>query len=335
MARRIAMGVNWQGDLDREQIYESARIADQVGVDSMWVAEAWGRDAFSMLTLLADRTKRVKLGTSIVNIYSRTPAALAQHFATLDELSGGRAIIGLGTSGHRVIEHFHGVPYNPAYTRLREVVELLRQFFKFEPVNYDGKLFKLERGFKLRFQPVRDYVPIYLATLRPKSVEFTARATDGWMPTMIPLSQVPQMAKQIRAWVQDSGRDPSAFTIRAPGGVVVANNEKAQVAAKRGAAGTLAFYCARMGDYYYEQLCAGGFKAEADAIREAWASGGAAKAAATIPDAMLKQLSFVGTTEEAEERLAAQAEAGIDLHGVTVAERDPEVRGRILERLIG
>ena len=114
MTRRISMGFNWQGPLDHDKAYESARIADEVGVDSMWVAEAWGRDAFSLLTLVADRTKRIKLGTSIVNIYSRTPAALAQHFATLDELSGGRVIIGLGTSGKRVIEHFHGVRFEPA-----------------------------------------------------------------------------------------------------------------------------------------------------------------------------------------------------------------------------
>ncbi|MGD8861125.1 MAG: LLM class flavin-dependent oxidoreductase [Myxococcales bacterium] len=335
MKRRLAMGFGWQGELDRERGYAMAQVADQVGVDSLWVAEAWGRDAFSLLTLLADRTRRVKLGTSIVNIYSRTPAALAQHFATLDELSGGRAIIGLGTSGHRVIEHFHGVPYQPAYTRLRETVEVLRILFAHEPLHYHGKLFELDRGFRLRFEPVRKYVPIYLATLKPLSVELTAKQADGWIPTMIPISRLPEETGRVLAWVREAGRDPEQFTIRHPGSVTVANDEPSRHAALAGAARTVAFYCARMGDYYHEQLCHFGYRAEADGIRAAWKEGGSAAAAGAVPDTLLSELHFVGTTEQCEERLAQQHEAGSRLHGVTVMERDPERAGRILERLIG
>lgn len=334
MARRIAMGFNWQGDLDRDRAFESARIADEVGVDSMWVAEAWGRDAFSLLTLLADRTKRIKLGTSIVNVHSRSPAALAQHFATLDELSGGRVIIGLGTSGIRVVEHFHGVKFEPAFSRLKETVELLRLFFKHEPVHYHGKVFDLDRGFKLRFQPVRSEVPIYLATLRPKSVRMTAELADGWMPTMIPKRAMKETCQEVLGWVREAGRDPDAFTIRAPGGIVVANDDKAQEMARRGAAQGLAFYCARMGDYYYEQLSRQGFGAEADAVRAAWDEGGAAKAAAAVPRSMLDELSFVGTTEQCIERIGELEECGARLFGVTVAERDPERVGRVLEQVI-
>ena len=109
MPRRICLTLDWQSLEDRERIFRQVEIADKVGVDTVWIAEAWGRDAFSLLTQLAERTKRIGLGTGIVNIYSRTPAALAQHFATLDELSGGRAIAGFGTSGPQVIEHFHGI----------------------------------------------------------------------------------------------------------------------------------------------------------------------------------------------------------------------------------
>ncbi|MDD9944063.1 MAG: LLM class flavin-dependent oxidoreductase [Myxococcales bacterium] len=335
MARRISMGFNWQGELDRDAAYEAAQIADEVGVDSMWVAEAWGRDAFSLLTLVADRTKRVKLGTSIVNIYSRTPGALAQHFGTLDELSGGRVIIGLGTSGIRVIEHFHGVPFQPAYTRLKETVELLRLFFANEPVHYDGKLFKLERGFRLRFDPVRKQVPIYLATLKPKSVRFTAEKADGWMPTMIPFRDFPAESRKVRAWCSEAGKDPDAFTIRCPGSVTVANDDEAYQRARYAAASGLAFYCARMGDYYYEQLCGFGFQAEADAVRAAWKDGGAAAGIGAVDDGLLEQMHFIGTTEACAERLHAQEEAGANLHSVRVMEGDPEKRGRILERLIG
>ena len=195
MARRVAMGFDWQGSLDRERAFERAKVADAVGVDSLWVAEAWGRDAFSLLTQLAERTERAKLGTSIVNIYSRTPGALAQHFATLDELSGGRAIIGLGNSGPRVIEHFHGVKFQPAFTRMRETVDILRAYLRHESVVYEGEIFRLERGFTLRFEPVRKEIPIYLATLNPRSVMWTvpgrARPRRPWI------------RRWRRAWIRD------------------------------------------------------------------------------------------------------------------------------------
>ena len=110
MARKVSISFNWQGPMDYDQALARVRLADEAGVDTAWVAEAWGRDCFTILALMARETRRMQLGTGIVNTYSRTPAALAQHFATLDELSGGRMVIGLGTSGYRVIEHWHGIP---------------------------------------------------------------------------------------------------------------------------------------------------------------------------------------------------------------------------------
>ena len=101
MARKVSISFNWQGPMDYDQALARVRLADEAGVDTAWVAEAWGRDCFTILALMARETQRMQLGTGIVNTYSRTPAALAQHFATLDELSGGRMVIGLGTSGHR------------------------------------------------------------------------------------------------------------------------------------------------------------------------------------------------------------------------------------------
>jgi F420-dependent oxidoreductase-like protein len=335
MARRIGIGFDWQGNFDRERAFERARAADDAGVDSLWVAEAWGRDAFSLLTQLAERTTRAKLGTSIVNIYSRTPAALAQHFATLDELSGGRVIIGLGNSGPNVIEHFHGVPFQPALRRMRETVELLRLFFRHEPVKYSGELFKLERGFSLRFDPVRKEVPIYLATLNPKSVRMTAELADGWLPVMIPIDQLGAEISRVHGWIREAGRDPKQFTVRAPGGVTVANTAAQRELALRRSSGTLAFYCARMGDFYYRQLSRQGFQAEADLVRTAWAEGGPEKAAASVPQAMMARLGFIGSTEECCERLAQEAAAGATLHSAIVLEEDPREAAKILAKLVG
>ena len=333
MGHRIAVGFDWQGDLDRARAFARSLAADEAGADSIWVAEAWGRDAFTLLTQLAERTERAQLGTAIVNVYSRTPAALAQHFASLDELSGGRVLIGLGNSGPRVVEHFHGVPFQPARQRLRETVELLRLFFRHEPVDYEGQLFQLRRGFRLRFEPVRKEVPIYLATLHPKSVAMTAEIADGWLPVMIPIDHLAEEVSAVKALVRQSGRDPDAFTVRAPSSITVADDGSAREAARARARGTLAFYCARMGDFYFRQLGRQGFAEEAARVREAWERGGAAAAAAAVPEAMLEQLSAVGDVEAARERIARQAEAGVTLHGVQVVEDDPGHLRRILERL--
>jgi len=208
MARKLTIGVNWQGRIDFKGLIERAKIADQAGIHSIWIAEAWGHDAFTLLTLLAEHTTRAQLATSIVNVYSRTPAALAQHFATLDELSNGRMIAGLGTSGPNVIEHFHGIKFNPPLTRMQEYVDIFNLLLAGTPLNYDGKLFKLSRGFTLRFEPVRKHIPVYIASLNRKSVEFTARKADGWMPVMIPISGLKSAIDELRAMAVAAGRDP-------------------------------------------------------------------------------------------------------------------------------
>src|SRR5215472_6465600 len=251
MARKLTVGVNWQGKLDFQGLIDRAKIADAAGIHSIWVAEAWGRDAFTLLTMLAEHTRRIQLATSIVNIYSRTPAALAQHFATLDELSDGRMIIGLGTSGYRVIEHWHGVPFEPSLTRLREYVEIIRMILAGEPLKYSGKVFNLQRGFRLRFQPVRSRIPIFIASLTPKSVAQTARIADGWMPVLIPLEHLGREIQKFRQLVQEAGRDPHSVIVRSPGSVTVTRDiDKARQESKA----HTAFYITNMGDYYREQL---------------------------------------------------------------------------------
>src|SRR6185295_8568430 len=134
---QLAVSVDWQGNFDRNKVLDRVVAADEAGIDSAWIPEAWGRDCFTLLTLLADRTKRIRLGTGIVNVFSRTPAALAQHFATLDELSNGRMMAGFGTSGANVIEHFHGVTFEPALTRMRETIEIFDTILRHEPLKYE------------------------------------------------------------------------------------------------------------------------------------------------------------------------------------------------------
>ncbi|HKV55575.1 MAG TPA: LLM class flavin-dependent oxidoreductase [Candidatus Binataceae bacterium] len=333
MARKLTIGVNWQGKLDFKSLIARARAADQAGVHSIWVAEAWGRDAFTPLALLAEHTERAHLATSIVNIYSRTPAALAQHFATLDELSEGRMIAGLGTSGPNVIEHFHGVKFNPPLTRMREYVEIINALIAGVPLNYDGKLFKLQRGFTLRFDPPRKHIPIYVASLNRKSVEFTAQAADGWMPVMIPLSGLKSSIAEFRDVAVAAGRDPRSVTVKAPGWIHVTSDVDRARAAH---AGNLAFYAARMGTFYAEQLSRFGFGAEVNRIKEAWAGGGAKAATEAVAPAFLNEIGYVGDLGGAIERLEAQAEAGVDLHPVEIdSGGDTRAFERILTALRG
>ena len=333
MSRKIAIAVNWQGQLDVKRMVAQAEIADRAGVDSIWVAEAWGRDAFTLLTLIAEHTSRVRLATGIINTYSRTPAAMAQHFATLDELSGGRMIIGLGTSGPQVIEHFHGIKFDPPLTRLKEYVDIISMLIAGTPLNYDGKLFKLSRGFTLRFEPVRKHIPIFIASLNRKSVEFTAQRTDGWLPVMIPLSKLRNAIDEFRAMAVAGGRDAGAVAVKSPGVVYVSPD----VARARAAhAGGIAFYVARMGNFYAEQLTRWGWGDAVKAIRDAWAAGGAKAGAAAVPDRLADELGYVGGVEGAVERMQMQEEAGVDLHAVEVdAGGDARVLERILRELVG
>jgi F420-dependent oxidoreductase-like protein len=332
MARALSIGFNWQGPMDYDEACRRVQLADAVGIDTVWVPEAWGRDCFTILALLAQATHRIKLGTAIVNTYSRTPAALAQHFATLDEVSNGRMIIGLGTSGHRVIEHWHGVPFQPPLTRLREYVEIIRMIMAGEPLNYSGKVFTLERGFRLRFQPVRSSIPIFIASLTPKSVAQTARIADGWMPVLIPLEQLGAQVNAFRQQVRAAGRDPQCVAVRSPGSVTVSDDiDKVRTENKS----HVAFYVTNMGDYYREQLTRLGYADAVQNIRQAWADGGRAAGTAAVPDDLVDSLHFVGSIEACIDRLDAQQEAGIDLHAVRVEASEPHQATRIFERLIG
>jgi F420-dependent oxidoreductase-like protein len=331
MARKLTVGVNWQGKLDFQSLIDRAKIADEAGIHSIWVAEAWGRDAFTLLTILAEHTKRIQLATSIVNIYSRTPAALAQHFATLDELSGGRMIIGLGTSGPQVIEHFHGVKFNPPLTRMKECVEIINMLVAGTPLNYQGKLFRLSRGFTLRFEPIRKHIPIWIASLNPRSVEFTAQQADGWLPVMIPLSGLKKAIGDFRALAKTAGREPTAVEVKSPGHVTVTGNPER---ARAGHAGTVAFYAARMGTFYSEQLTRYGFGADVAKVKEAWNTGGAKAGTAAVSEKLLSELGYIGTVEGAIERLKAQDEAGVNLHPVEIDASTPAEFEKIVAKLL-
>ena len=154
MPRRLAVSVGFAGSPEQNKaLIERIKVAEEVGVEAIFTAETWGRDQFSLLTQVALQTSKIKLGTGIAPVYGRSPGVLAMTYATLDEISGGRAIIGLGTSGARVIEHWHGEPFAKPIQRTKEYCEIINLIVSGEKVFYEGEVFKLQRGFKLLFKP--------------------------------------------------------------------------------------------------------------------------------------------------------------------------------------
>ena len=319
-------------DLDPKQLQERMRAADEGGVDSVCVGESWGPDAITQLALAAACTTRVRLGSSIINVYSRTPAALAQHFATLDIVSGGRMIIGLGTSGVNVVEHFHGVPFGRGLRRLREYIDLINMLIAGTPLTYEGEIFRMSRGFTLRFETVRKHIPIYLATLNPASVRQTARIADGWLPIWTPLERAGEEIKRFRETAAAAGRDPGSLTVRSPGSITVTRDVER---ARAGVAGSFAFYVARMGVFYYQHITRLGYADEAAAIKRAFDEGGSRAGTAAVPERLQQQVGFItDSVEAARERIAEQEAAGIDLHDIQVDAETPQERAKVYEQLV-
>ncbi len=333
--RKIAIGVNWQGPLDLQATIDEARIADDTGVHLLSVAEAWGRDAFVILTALAGATQQIHLGTSIVNIFSRTPAALAQAFITLDTYFGHRMVIGMGSSGPQVIEHFHGIKFERPLQRMREYIEIISAISAAEPLHYNGKIFQLDRGFTMRdHQPTADrrHIPIHVASITPKSIEQTAQLADGWIPIFVPRDQWKAQVAIAHDALIAVGRDVSQFDIRSGGSVTVTSDpDRAYGHIKENAA----FYIARMGDFYYEHFLRIGLADEANAVRAAWRDGGSKAGIDAVSDDLARSLGYAGPVEGCVDWIDAQQEAGYTIHGVTIEERDPAKRAAIYRQLVG
>src|SRR2546425_9026514 len=181
---KIGLILPYEGGLSFDDALAMTKRAEALGFDSVWVPEAWGTDAISLLGALAARTERIRLGTGIVNVFSRTPSLLGQTAATLDLISNGRFILGLGTSGHQVVSGWHGMRFDRPLQRMRETVEIVRRVLRQERLRFDGEIFTLDQGLKLLARPVRPTVPIFLATLTPAGLRLTGEGADGWIPTL-------------------------------------------------------------------------------------------------------------------------------------------------------
>jgi alkanesulfonate monooxygenase SsuD/methylene tetrahydromethanopterin reductase-like flavin-dependent oxidoreductase (luciferase family) len=309
-----------------------ATVADDLGVDSLWLAEASGRDVVPFLTQLVLQTRRTRVGTGIINPFSRTPAMLAMTFATLDELSGGRMIIGLGSSSANVVEHWHGLRFKQPLRRIRETIEIVNQIVAGTPLQYEGEIFNLRRGLRLQFEPVRRHIPIYVAATTPPSIRQSGEVADGVMPIHWPRERLAELRRLLAEGAAAAGRSLASLTIAPSVNLVIA--EHGDEAAMRAAREPIAHYAGRMGAFYPEMLTRYGYEAEVQAIRAAWERRDPAAAAAAVSDRLLQATSIAGTVEQCAESLRDLRAHGADLPIIPLPPGDPVVLGRTLERLL-
>ena len=296
-------------DRPLEELAHLAQVAEESGIEVLLVPEAWGRDAFVVLGHLAARTTRLHLGTGIVNVYSRTPALLAMAAATLDEATGGRAILGLGTSGRAVVEGWHGVPMEHPLARLRETTEAVRAVVRRERRGYEGEVVRIAPAFRLAFRGPRERIPIWHACLTPRAIRQCGEIADGWLPSLLgPAELATDLALALEG-LRRAGRERGSFTVAPLIPALVSDDlPAARAAIKR----HLAFYVGGMGNFYHDVVARHGGVEAADRIASEWAARRHDAAAAAVPDALVDAQTLVGPADRCAAKLAEYRAAGAD-----------------------
>jgi F420-dependent oxidoreductase-like protein len=334
---RIGINVPYTDYVPRDLVVAYVQAADRLGYDTVWVAEAYGWDAFTILTQLACSTQRIQLGSGIVNVFSRSPALLAQTAGSLDAISGGRFKLGLGTSGHQVVSGWHGVPFERGIRRLRETVEIVRMVMRRERVRYEGQVFKLDMGLRLITHPVRDSIPIYLATLTPAGIALAGEVADGWIPVFFsPRHWKTALRGELEKGTQRAGRSIEDVSVCVFQPLVVTGDRAAGRDATRP---HIALYVGGMGsrekNYYNQLFRRYGFEAEAARIQDLYLERRKEEAIAAVTDEMVDLVTIIGPAEECRERLAELEEAGVDevALAITTPDNDPREIMLALEAL--
>ena len=309
---------------------------EKAGLDLVWVAEAYGFDSPTLMGYLAAKTETIEIGAGILNVFSRTPGALLQTAAGLDNVSGGRAVIGLGASGPQVIEGFHGLPYEKPLGRTREVIEIIRMGLRREPLVHDGIVtlplpadqgLGLGKPLKILTKPERDTIPLWVASLGDKNVAMTAEVADGWLPHLF----YPEKAQSVWGDALAKGtakRSPELGPLEISAGGMVAIGEGPETKALLDFVRPMyALYVGGMGargkNFYNDLACQYGYEQEAKEIQDLYLDGKKDEAAAKVPTEWLEAGNLVGPESYVKERLAAFKEAGVTTLSVVPASDDP------------
>jgi F420-dependent oxidoreductase-like protein len=318
MRTAIGVGGAASGREDWQQQVDFTREADRLGVDFVWSAEAWGQDCLTTLAYLAAVTERIKLATGIMQVSARAPSMAAMSAMTLSTISGGRFVLGLGVSGPQVVEGLNGQPFARPLERLREYVDIVRLAFAGEKLTYRGKQYVLPlpggEGKALRLaQPADDGIPVYLATLGPKALEYTGQAADGWVGTSFVPEAADALLDPIRRGAEAAGRSLADVDIQA-GGAVRFGDDPAELMGhhRPGVAFSLGAMGSPRTNFYNDAYRRAGFEDACIEVQRLWVEGKRDEAIAAVPDNLVLQTNLLGDDASVKDRVRAYRNAGVD-----------------------
>ena len=314
---KTSISIGAYGRRDIKDVMEFVVEAENVGVDHAWSAEAWGTDAVTTLAYLAARTTRIKLGTGIMQISARVPAMTAMTALSLNRLCDGRFLLGLGVSGPQVVEGLQGVAYKAPLTRLKENVDIIRMACRGEKVVYDGQYHTLPRpggeGKAIKLEHAPADIPVFLATLGPKSLEYTGAAADGWLGTSFSPDHAEAHYSFIRKGAESAGRTLDDIELHAACNVDIGENVEELIEARRAG---VAFQMGGMGsattNFYNDAFKRAGYSDAAIEIQRLWVDGKRDEARKIVPDEMITQFGAIGTPEMVRDRFKVYRDAGVD-----------------------
>jgi len=286
--------------LSIEQVLECTKILSKTSIDAIWVPETWGMENFSMLSMVSQKAANPAIGSSIINIFSRSPAVISMGAVTVDTISNGRLILGLGTSSPPIVEDFHGMRFENPVLRMKEYVEIIKLISSGKSVNYTGENFQL-KNFKLLIKPKRENIPIYLAAVNRKMVKLTWDIADGVIFYLRPLYE---MKKTIHTMQEKRKIDVTCQMITC----VSENSEVALDRSKK----TLAFYVA-VGKIYRKFLAKNGFAKETENIYEEFKKTGLRSIHELVTDNMINSLTISGEPETCKKQLKKVRETGVNM----------------------
>jgi len=314
----------WGLGMGPEDQLRVVQEAERLDYDSIWSAEAYGSDAATVLAWLAASTSAIKLGSAIFQIPGRSAAMTAMTAATIDQLSGGRMLLGIGASGPQVAEGWHGQRFARQLQRTREYVTVVRMALARERVEFHGETIELPlpdgpgKPLKLMIAPVQERIPIYLAAIGPKNTQLAGEVADGWIPTLFSPEHVSEFRALLEEGAARGGRSLDGFDIAPTVNVYISDDREA---ARNLMRPFLALYVGGMGsreqNFYNRLVQRYGFEAAAREIQDLYLDGKKDEAAAAIPDALIDQVSLCGPREVVRDRIAAFREAGVGTLMVT------------------
>jgi F420-dependent oxidoreductase-like protein len=313
-------GMSWR------QIRDAAVLAEELGYSCISMGESWGEDALTSLAQLAAVTRRIRLGTSIVPVFARSPANLAMAALNLDRMSEGRFFLGLGTSGRLVIEDLHGERFARPLTRMREYIDIIRKAARGERLDHDGEFFHTKR-FQLRLTPYRASLPIYIAALSPPSLRLTGELADGWLPIFLAPSRMAAAVAELKAAAEAAGRTLRDLAISPQVSIYVTDDVAAARDRERP---HIAFYIGGMGVFYHAYMHRIGFGVEADRVRAAFLAKERDRAAALVTDEMVDAMTILGTPEQCRAQMRRFFDAGVQEIRLVFNEPDTEAYLRAL-----